>query len=69
MKLDAVFTAGKAWTHVTNLYSIMVSKLRDENKGLSERFMEAERRVIHLQRQLLENKDSQLKSLTATVEC
>ena len=47
----------------------MVSVLRDENKGLSGRVMEAERRtVIDLQGQLLENKGSQLKSLTATVE-
>ena len=33
-KLDTVCTAGKAWTHVTRLYS-MVSELRDENKGLT----------------------------------
>ena len=43
-KLDTVCTAGKAWTHVTRLYS-MVSELRDENKGLSGRVMEAERHV------------------------
>ena len=66
-KLDTVCTAGKAWTHVTRLYS-MVSELRDENKGLSERVMEAERHVIHLQEQLIESKDNQLKGLTSTVE-
>ena len=30
-KLDTVCTAGKAWTHVTRLYSI-VSELQDENR-------------------------------------
>ena len=66
-KLDTVCTAGKAWTHVTRLYGI-VSELRDENKGLSERVMEAERKVIQLQEQLIESKDNQMKGLTSTVE-
>ena len=42
----------------------MVSKLREENKGLSDRVMEADRKVIQLQELLSESKENQLKCLT-----